>query len=63
LAEALARLLENRGLRTAMSVAGRRLALEYFSLERINAETLALYGELCRPVAEAAKKNAKHTTI
>ena len=46
LADALRRLLEDTALRRRMGAAGRELAVQEFSLERVNAETLALYDSL-----------------
>lgn len=46
LALALRRLLENAVLRTEMGRRGREIVLEEFSLERVIAETLAVYREL-----------------
>ncbi len=43
LAEAIARLAENPALRERMGAAGRALALARFSVEKINAERLAVY--------------------
>ena len=46
LAAALRRLLDDAALRGRMGAAGRDLAQREFSLERVNAATLALYSEL-----------------
>ena len=46
LAAALRRLLQDAALRQRMGVAGRELVLREFSLERVNAVTLALYARL-----------------
>ncbi len=46
LAAALRRLLQDAALRQRMGVAGRELVLREFSLERVNAATLALYAQL-----------------
>lgn len=46
LADALRRLLQDASLRRRMGDAGRELARREFSLERVNAETLALYEHL-----------------
>ena len=46
LAAALRRLLQDAALRQRMGAAGRELVLREFSLERVNAATLALYAQL-----------------
>jgi glycosyltransferase involved in cell wall biosynthesis len=51
LAEALARLIADRDLRHSLGTSGRERALAEFSLERIAAETIALYDELLERVA------------
>jgi glycosyltransferase involved in cell wall biosynthesis len=46
LAAALRRLIEDSELRARMGRRGREMALESFSVEQVNAETLAVYRDL-----------------